>query len=135
MRAVGLHRGYLALAADIRAGRRSPLADSILDRRTSESRAKLCPSCLRDLPLEAFARDRSRPLGVSSYCKECACERARVRYTVRPEERERVKMAEARKRARRRMGGPTRLQRAQRAAIDRGRRVERNGIMQRREKA
>lgn len=36
---------------------------------------KLCPDCSRVLPLSAFARDRSRPIGRRSYCRECSSHR------------------------------------------------------------
>jgi len=41
---------------------------------------KWCPGCKKDLPLSAFNKNRSKPLGLQSLCRECQRARDRAYY-------------------------------------------------------
>jgi hypothetical protein len=43
---------------------------------------KFCPDCTRVLPRTSFAADRSRPIGLKSYCRECSSARFK-KWSVR----------------------------------------------------
>lgn len=54
--------------------------------------SKLCPSCNLDKSLDLFRKNRSKKLGVSSYCKECANALAKARRPFRtPEQKQKAK--------------------------------------------
>lgn len=55
---------------------------------------KLCPSCRRKLPRDAFRDAPSRPLGLECYCRECLKKKGAA-YRARPQ----VKAAEKAKKA------------------------------------
>lgn len=50
-----------------------------------ESNAKECGRCGRELPLDAFARDRNRRDGLQAYCRECVAEYSAAHYRRRRE--------------------------------------------------
>ena len=41
---------------------------------------KYCPVCKKDLPLEAFSKNKSRKDGLQSYCIECRKENYQTKY-------------------------------------------------------
>jgi hypothetical protein len=65
----GLHRGQR---------RRGPIFLNVTEKR--------CFSCGEVLPLSEFTSDRSKRLGVGTYCRSCDAERGRKRYARDREE-------------------------------------------------
>jgi hypothetical protein len=49
-----------------------------------------CPECRLTLPLDGFAKNRSEPSGLSSWCRSCLALAGRRRYHERKRERQRV---------------------------------------------
>lgn len=47
--------------------------------------SKSCPKCGEEKFLSAFAKDKSKKLGVSSYCKDCSTKSRLIRYRQSPE--------------------------------------------------
>jgi len=41
-------------------------------------RRKVCPCCMRDLPIHMFWRNRSKPSGLESHCKRCRSHKRRL---------------------------------------------------------
>lgn len=50
---------------------------------------KRCRDCGQWLPVAQFARDRSRPDGLNTYCRPCHSQRQRARYEQRKLDRDR----------------------------------------------
>ena len=42
---------------------------------------KVCPRCGRELPVTKFYKNKSRPDGLSSYCKECRKLKSKIYYS------------------------------------------------------
>jgi len=47
--------------------------------------SKTCPRCGRSLPLSEFHKDRSRPDGLYSYCKQCNYQSSRTYIAKKPD--------------------------------------------------
>jgi hypothetical protein len=61
--------------------------------------AKWCPACERELPHDAFSKDRSTKSGLRAYCRECSSEKARERYYANPKPVDELERRRARARA------------------------------------
>lgn len=55
----------------------------------AQNDSKFCPSCKKDLALDAFGESKGRVDGLTVYCKECRNKRQREKYAASEQERER----------------------------------------------
>lgn len=46
---------------------------------------RICPQCKQDLPLDAFCRNKSKPGGLTSYCRACEREKTRRWRAANPD--------------------------------------------------